>query len=101
MPPEPSGLISRYRSVTGTDGETEDTTETYPLGSSVMLSRMSEHPWVKITRGTPTAEDLAALVSALVTRAPRPAAPAPVSSRWARSGRPGTRTGWLGSALPR
>ncbi|MEV6690088.1 acyl-CoA carboxylase subunit epsilon [Micromonospora sp. NPDC051196] len=66
-----------------------------------------EEPLLRIVRGVPTAEELAALVGAIVAR-PRPAAeptPAPASS-WARSGRPRS-TGhlpgpgaWRASGLP-
>ncbi|WP_412753867.1 acyl-CoA carboxylase epsilon subunit [Krasilnikovia sp. M28-CT-15] len=57
-----------------------------------------------VVRGTPTAEEVAALVGALVSRAAAPAAPtrrAPVSA-WVRSARPVSGTGsWRDSGLPR
>jgi hypothetical protein len=67
---------------------------------------------LRIERGVPSDEELAAIVGVLLSRsAPTPAEPAP-ASRWAASGRPGTRQrdgrpsrlgpdGWQGSALPR
>ncbi|WP_173057894.1 acyl-CoA carboxylase epsilon subunit [Phytohabitans houttuyneae] len=62
---------------------------------------MSEpEPVIRVTRGVPTAEELAALVGAVLLRR-RPAAaqtPAAAASAWARSARPGAgRTGWRGS----
>jgi hypothetical protein len=72
-----------------------------------MLWPMSEQPLVRVVRGTPSAEELAALVGVLLVRAGAGAAgePLPVPSRWARSARPtaGHRAGpgaWRGSALP-
>jgi hypothetical protein len=71
-----------------------------------MLWRMSEQPLIKVVRGTPSAEELAALVGVLLTRSSGvPAEAEPVPSRWARSARPATgyRPGpgaWRGSALP-
>lgn len=72
------------------------------------LSGMSgEEPLLRIVRGVPTAEELAALVGAIVAR-PRPAAgptPAPAST-WARSARPGSAGqlpgpgAWRASGLP-
>ncbi|TCB99816.1 acyl-CoA carboxylase subunit epsilon [Micromonospora zingiberis] len=67
-----------------------------------------EEPLLRIVRGVPTAEELAALVGAIVAR-PRPAAgPAPApTSAWARSGRPNNaqhRPGpgaWRAAGLPR
>lgn len=61
-------------------------------------------PIIRITRGTPTAEELAALVGALLLRRrPEPAqTPAAKASRWARSARPGAgASGWRTSLLPR
>ncbi|WP_412737473.1 acyl-CoA carboxylase subunit epsilon [Krasilnikovia sp. MM14-A1259] len=58
----------------------------------------------RVTRGEPTAEEIAALVTALVSRS---AAPAGQTSRigtsaWIRSARPSGRSGsWRESALPR
>jgi len=65
---------------------------------------MSDAPLFRVVRGTPTAEEVAALVGALLTR-PRPAAPAAPVSRWARSARPsaGFRPapgGWRAAGLP-
>lgn len=73
---------------------------------------MSDAPqdW-RIVRGTPTAEELAALVGAVLTRT-RPVSDSelgrPAESRWARSARPAgnamPRPGsgaWRASALPR
>ncbi|WP_327039124.1 acyl-CoA carboxylase subunit epsilon [Micromonospora maris] len=66
-----------------------------------------EEPLLRIVRGVPTAEELAALVGAVFTR-PRAAGPAPApTSTWARSGRPGSNGhlpgpgAWRASALPR
>lgn len=63
---------------------------------------MAEQPEIRIVRGIPTAEELAALVGVLALRSvPGAPAPAPAVSHWARSARPGARTaGWRGSALP-
>jgi hypothetical protein len=60
---------------------------------------------IRIVRGIPTDEELAALVGVLrVLPAGAPAAPAPVR-RWARSARPGPPergpAAWRASALPR
>jgi hypothetical protein len=66
----------------------------------------AEEPLFRIVRGVPTAEELAALVGAVMVRTrPVAAAPAPVS-HWARSARPtaGPRSGpgaWRASGLPR
>jgi hypothetical protein len=66
-----------------------------------MLVRMSEQPQVRIVRGTPTAEELAALVGVLPLRPGTAAEAPPAPSRWARSAHPGARTGaWRASALP-
>jgi len=47
-----------------------------------------DEPVIRILRGTPTAEEVAALLGVLALR--RPPLPAPSGgSRWARSGRPG------------
>ncbi|GIM84942.1 acyl-CoA carboxylase subunit epsilon [Salinispora arenicola] len=68
----------------------------------------AEEPLFRVVHGTPTAEELAALVGTIVVRT-RPAtapAPNPVST-WARSARPagtGHTAGpgaWRASALPR
>ncbi|HWG98826.1 MAG TPA: acyl-CoA carboxylase subunit epsilon [Pilimelia sp.] len=69
-------------------------------------------PLVRVVRGSPTAEELAALVGVLVTRTGEPAdtaAGGPAPSAWVASGRPEP-TGvpgapgpgaWRRSALPR
>jgi hypothetical protein len=71
-----------------------------------MLDHVQDEPMIRVVRGTPTPEELAALVVTLLGRgSPRPAPPAP-ASRWRRSGlpdggpRPGTGN-WRASALPR
>ena len=62
---------------------------------------------MRVVRGTPTPEELAALVGVLFGARRSPVAdPAPVASRWRASGLPATplRTGrgaWRGSSLPR
>jgi hypothetical protein len=58
-----------------------------------MLNDMTEEPRLRVLRGDPTGEELAALVGALLLRPAAPAPPLPVS-RWARSARPGVRRGW-------
>ncbi|MGC5029909.1 acyl-CoA carboxylase subunit epsilon [Micromonospora sp. DT229] len=67
-----------------------------------------EEPLLRIVRGIPTAEELAALVGVIVAR-PRPAVgptPAPTST-WARSARPASNGhlpgpgAWRVSGLPR
>ncbi|NYT96854.1 acyl-CoA carboxylase subunit epsilon [Salinispora sp. H7-4] len=68
----------------------------------------AEEPLFRVVHGTPTAEELAALVGAIVVH-PRPAtAPAPpTASAWARGARPansGLAAGpdaWRASGLPR
>jgi hypothetical protein len=73
-----------------------------------MLAVVDEQPFFAVVRGTPTAEELAALVGALVQRSRATAAPAaPVDrSRWRDSGlprsapRPGPGA-WRASVLPR
>jgi hypothetical protein len=72
-----------------------------------MLIGMHPEPVFRVTRGTPTAEELAALVGVLLSAGPAaPAAPAP-PSRWRASTLPahrGVRAGagaWRASALPR
>ncbi|HTJ32044.1 acyl-CoA carboxylase subunit epsilon [Dactylosporangium darangshiense] len=55
---------------------------------------MTEEPLFRVVRGTPSAEEVAAIVGALFSLAPAaPPAPAP-SSRWARSARPGRPRQW-------
>ncbi len=67
---------------------------------------MSEEPLFKVTRGTPTAEELAALVGVLSVRLrPSISTTEPVVSHWTRSARPGTASfgpgAWRASGLPR
>ena len=67
---------------------------------------MQDDPLIRVVRGTPTAEEVAALVGALLTRAPGDEPPAPAPSRWVASGRPTVppRPGpgaWVAAALPR
>ncbi|MDQ7911346.1 acyl-CoA carboxylase subunit epsilon [Phytohabitans sp. ZYX-F-186] len=66
---------------------------------------MSEpEPFFRVTRGLPTADELAALVGALLVRRRMPAAQPPprTTSAWARSARPGAaRDGWRSSLAPR
>jgi hypothetical protein len=67
---------------------------------------MSEpEPFFRLVKGTPTAEELAALVGAVMLRrraTPSPTPPAQPASAWARSARPGGgRVGWRGSLAPR
>lgn len=59
----------------------------------------------RVVRGTPTPEELAALVGVLMGRRATAAPPRPVPSRWRRSALPSTplRAGagaWKASALP-
>lgn len=63
---------------------------------------------IRVIRGTPTAEELAALIGVLFARRPRAAAtaPAPTPSLWRASGLPATppragRGAWRASSLPR
>lgn len=66
----------------------------------------AEEPLFRVVRGTPTAEEVAALVGAIFSRSqPEAAPPAPVSA-WARSARPAPallagRNAWRLSGLPR
>ncbi|OZV83247.1 hypothetical protein CA850_07155 [Micromonospora echinospora] len=70
----------------------------------------ADEPQFRVVRGVPTAEELAALVGAILVRSRPASAPAPavasVPSTWARSGRPGTATpaagpgAWRTSGLP-
>ncbi|HEY0698610.1 MAG TPA: acyl-CoA carboxylase subunit epsilon [Micromonospora sp.] len=72
-----------------------------------------QEPVFRIVRGTPTAEELAALVGVILTRS-RPVADTPqaTASTWVRTARPGAVSaaglparsgpqGWRESALPR
>lgn len=73
--------------------------------SDATVSDPAGEPWVRIVRGTPTAEELAALVGVLSSGS-RPIAPVgPGPSRWRASALPnaGPRPGpgaWRASALP-
>ncbi|GIJ25955.1 hypothetical protein Vqi01_11170 [Micromonospora qiuiae] len=116
--------MSRYRSATSWGEEASDIAETVPgnaeghtagtplcdedQGHAAYAEDMPvDEPLFRIVRGAPTAEEVAALVGALLARS-RPAAPpspAPASA-WARSGRPAG-TGhlpgpgaWRASGLP-
>ena len=77
----------------------------YPASLWVKLRRVDDEPVIRVTRGVPTAEELAALVGVLLSRpVPPPAAPS-VPSGWARSARPTVpgRAGpgaWRASGLP-
>ncbi|MEU8079502.1 acyl-CoA carboxylase subunit epsilon [Catellatospora citrea] len=66
---------------------------------------MTEQPMIRIERGTPTAEEVAALVAVLSARPAGTPAPAAEVSAWWRSGLPAvTATGpgaWRRSGLPR
>lgn len=69
---------------------------------------MSEQePLFRVVRGTPTAEELAALMGTIVVRSrPVAAAPAPAPSAWTRSARPCPALlvgpgAWRTSGLPR
>ncbi|WP_203713810.1 acyl-CoA carboxylase subunit epsilon [Asanoa siamensis] len=66
---------------------------------------MSDVPLFRVTRGAPTAEELAALVGALATRRPAPPTAVPDTSLWLRSARPGPLLrgpgAWRASGLPR
>ncbi|WP_433056443.1 acyl-CoA carboxylase subunit epsilon [Dactylosporangium sp. CS-033363] len=55
---------------------------------------MTEEPLFRVVRGTPTPEEVAAIVGALFSLAPAPGAPARPQSRWARSARPGRARQW-------
>jgi len=59
---------------------------------------MSEEPLFKVVEGTPTAEEIAAIVGVLLPRlrAVPATVPAPAPSRWRRSALPGAtaRSGW-------
>lgn len=55
---------------------------------------MAEEPLFKVVRGTPTAEEVAAIVGVLFSRpAAAAVAPQPVS-RWRQSARPASRPRW-------
>ncbi|MEV0002453.1 acyl-CoA carboxylase subunit epsilon [Micromonospora sp. NPDC050980] len=68
----------------------------------------AEEPMFRVVRGVPTAEELAALVGAIMVRTRPVAVAAPSApSRWARSAHPVTATltagpgAWRASGLPR
>ncbi|MBG6067943.1 acyl-CoA carboxylase subunit epsilon [Micromonospora ureilytica] len=62
----------------------------------------AEEPLFRVVRGVPTAEELAALVGAIIVRSRPAATPAPATaSAWARSARPGNSRGWRAAGLPR
>ncbi|MEV0268890.1 MAG: acyl-CoA carboxylase subunit epsilon [Hamadaea sp.] len=67
-----------------------------------MTSAYAESPVITVVRGNPTAEQVAALVGALLSTASpaTPAAGSPRSAWWA-SGLPGRPRGWRESGLPR
>jgi hypothetical protein len=48
---------------------------------------------IRVVKGTPTADELAALVAVLLSRTTPEPAP-PTVSRWAASARPGRRRAW-------
>jgi hypothetical protein len=67
---------------------------------------MGDHSPIRIERGTPTDEELAALVGVLLSRPAAAAPDSPVGSHWVDSARPGAaqRRGpgaWRAAALPR
>ncbi|MFG1674339.1 acyl-CoA carboxylase epsilon subunit [Micromonospora sp. NPDC049282] len=67
----------------------------------------AEEPMFRVVRGVPTAEELAALVGAIVVRTrPVAAAAPPAVSRWAHRARPAAALAagpgaWRASGLPR
>ncbi|MET8280094.1 acyl-CoA carboxylase subunit epsilon [Micromonospora sp. NPDC005174] len=62
----------------------------------------AEEPLFRVVRGVPTADELAALVGAVLVRSRPAAAAAPATvSAWARSGRPARHDTWRASGLPR
>jgi hypothetical protein len=68
--------------------------------------KVTDAPFLRIVRGTPTPEEVAALVGVLLSRRPAGVGQRPVTSRWRLSARPasGLRPGrgaWKASALPR
>ncbi|GID25292.1 acyl-CoA carboxylase subunit epsilon [Paractinoplanes brasiliensis] len=65
---------------------------------------MDTEPLVSVVRGEPAAEELAALVTVLLSASSKVdvTPPAPPASAWARSARPSmTPRSWRASALPR
>lgn len=69
------------------------------------MSTVSEQMVIRIERGTPTAEEVAALVAVLSARPVAVAAPAAAVSAWWRSGLPAVTSAgpgeWRRSGLPR
>ncbi|NUT34937.1 MAG: acyl-CoA carboxylase subunit epsilon [Hamadaea sp.] len=62
---------------------------------------MSEDaPVITVVRGTPSAEEVAALVGALLSTAAPAVAPPPRRSEWWASGLPARRRDWRGAARP-
>ncbi|MFI5926836.1 acyl-CoA carboxylase subunit epsilon [Micromonospora sp. NPDC051543] len=62
----------------------------------------AEEPLFRVVRGAPTAEELAALIGAVIVRSRPATPPAPAAtSAWARSGRPARPDTWRASGLPR
>ncbi|MBO4206503.1 acyl-CoA carboxylase subunit epsilon [Micromonospora echinofusca] len=67
----------------------------------------AEEPLFRVVRGTPTPEELAALVGAVLVRSrPSTVAPPPALSAWTRSGRPAATPtagagAWRATGLPR
>ncbi|MFF5051912.1 acyl-CoA carboxylase epsilon subunit [Micromonospora sp. NPDC000663] len=62
----------------------------------------AEEPLFRVVRGVPTAEELAALVGAVIVRSRPATAPAPAAvSTWALSARPASPRTWRTAGLPR
>lgn len=70
----------------------------------------TNEPLLRVVRGSPTPEELAALVTVVYQRLRAPAAQPPAAPAWARSARPAAAGGvayargphaWRRSALPR
>ncbi|MFF5226132.1 acyl-CoA carboxylase subunit epsilon [Dactylosporangium sp. NPDC000521] len=55
---------------------------------------MTEEPLFKVVRGTPTAEEVAAIVGVLFSRPAAAAVAAAPVSRWRQSARPAARPRW-------
>lgn len=71
------------------------------IDSAGQNGRMSEDaPVITVVRGTPSAEEVAALVGALLTTATAPEVPAAPRSDWWASGLPARRRDWRASGLP-
>ncbi|WP_308429406.1 acyl-CoA carboxylase subunit epsilon [Dactylosporangium sucinum] len=60
----------------------------------VREDHVSEEPLFKVVRGTPTAEEVAAIVGALFSLTPAAPPARPARSRWRESARPGARPRW-------